>query len=170
MSTQDKLYRICLHWTAGTYKISPLELTRYHFIFDEAGSEFKGSRPPESNLHASVEAGTYQQHCGGGNTGCIGIAAAGMYGYGSPKNIGAFPLTEKQINAMCKKCVYLMEKYNINLNPVTVFTHYEFGLKNSDSPSAGKIDINFLPYKPELKPADVGNYLRKIILDLDTVH
>jgi hypothetical protein len=41
-----------------------------------------------------------------------------------------------------------------------VFTHYEFGRRNPESDSAGKIDITHLPYAPELQPDDIGDHIR----------
>ena len=39
-------------------------------------------------------------------------------------------------------------------------THYEFGLKNPKTTSAGKIDIVYLPPYPQIKKQDIGNFIR----------
>jgi hypothetical protein len=58
------------------------------------------------------------------------------------------------------KAAELCKDYGINVTPDTVFTHYEFGLKNPKTSSAGKIDINYLPHQPALNADEVGKYIR----------
>ena len=70
-----------------------------------------------------------------------------------------YPITQKQIDdSLCTMAAYLSIKYGIPVNKNTVFTHYEFDRKKKKP--EGKIDIAYLPYKKELSPDDVGNYLR----------
>jgi hypothetical protein len=157
----DKLDRITIHWSVTPYQPTPDCYTHYHYIYDNRGEKYDGNRPPESNLHASVLAGTYQEHCGGGNTGCIGHSMAAMLGYEGPNCIGHYPITEQQFESCMKGVAEDCKKYNIPVTPDTVFTHYEFGLKHPESPSAGKIDINFLPHMPHLHCGEVGDFIRK---------
>lgn len=119
------------------------------------GGKFK----PEANI-PPLPNGKYAAHCGGGNSYCIGVALRGMGGYVNPKNPGKYPLTEKQCEAAWSFIATLCKQYAIPVTPDTVFTHYEFGRRNPDSDSKGKIDITFLPYKPELKANQVGDYIR----------
>jgi hypothetical protein len=57
---------------------------------------------------------------------------------------------------MARCCLY----YDINVSPDTVYTHYEFGLRHKGTDSAGKIDINQLPWDDSVKAKDVGNVIR----------
>jgi hypothetical protein len=83
-----------------------------------------------------------------------------MAGYTSPRSQGRYPLTAKQCEATWKLVAEQCHKYGIPVTEDTVYTHYEFGKRNPGSDSAGKIDITYLPYKPELKPEEVGDYIR----------
>ena len=42
-------------------------------------------------------------------------------------------------------------------------THYEFGLKNPKTTSAGKIDIIYLPPYPWVSKDEVGSFIRSKI-------
>ena len=150
--------KIVLHWTAGKYEPNSTDLEHYHFLFDNEGKEYKGKYKPEDNLDCSD--GVYAHHTGGGNTGGIGISLCGMFGYKSPQSVGNYPITEKQFEAACKKMAELCKKYNIPIKDTNVFTHKEFGDKHIETSSYGKIDINYLPFKPEKKPNEIGNYMR----------
>jgi N-acetylmuramoyl-L-alanine amidase CwlA len=156
----DRLNRIAIHWSVGQYTPNADDLEHYHFLIDDKGVIHKGNKPPESNLASSVKAGTYVQHLGGGNTDTIGVSFASMLGYQGRNHVGNFPITEVQFEAGMKLVAELCHKYNIKVTESTVFSHYEFGKLHPDSPSGGKIDITFLPHKPELKPEEVGNYIR----------
>ena len=70
------LTKICLHWTAGANMPCEQNLDCYHFLFDKNGKEYKGKYKPEDNLNCTD--GIYAKHCGGGNTGCIGVSCCGI--------------------------------------------------------------------------------------------
>ena len=67
---------------------------------------------------------------------------------------------KKQFESTMKLCAELANKYKINVTPQTVFTHYEFGLKNPKTSSAGKIDIVFLPPYSWVTQYEVGSFVR----------
>lgn len=69
----------------------------------------------------------YAAHCGGGNTGAIGIGLCGMAGYKSPKEFGKYPLTAVQVERAFKLIAELSNDFGILINPQNVMTHYEFG-------------------------------------------
>lgn len=151
------LNKICLHWTAGSNNPCSVDLAAYHFISDSKGRIYTGTHKPEDNINC--QDGNYAAHCGGGNTGCIGLSACGMAGFDMGKKQTKYPITQKQIDdSLCTMAAYLSIKYGIPVNKNTVFTHYEFDRKKKKP--EGKIDIAYLPYKKELSPDDVGNYLR----------
>ena len=116
----------------------------------------------------------YAAHTGGGNTGSIGVAVCGMRNFKgrdykscvpqsgliAPICGTDCPIKQVQMERCFRLCAELCKKYNIQITPNTVFTHYEFGLDNPNTESRGKIDINFLPYKKELKPNEIGDYIR----------
>ena len=62
-----------------------------------------------------------------------------------------------------KLCAELSVKYSIPINPNTIMTHYEFGLKHPDTSSAGKIDIIFIPPYPWVNKIEAGKFIRSKI-------
>jgi len=151
------LNKICLHWTAGANSPCQLDLNSYHYCVDKFGRIYPGTHKPEDNLNCYD--GNYAAHCGGGNTGCIGLSACGMAGFSLSKKQTKYPITQKQIDdALCTIAAYLSVKYGIPINKNTVFTHYEFDHKKIKP--EGKIDIAYLPYQPTISVDKVGDYLR----------
>lgn len=151
--------RIILHWTAGCYFPTDFEKQFYHYLVDSNGEIHAGKYPPEANLN--VKSGKYAAHTGGGNTGSIGLALCAMAGFCSPSQSGQFPITKIQLEAAFAFCARLCKKYSLPVSPFSLMTHYEFGLKNPKSSSAGKIDLTFLPPYPAVEASDVGNFIRQ---------
>lgn len=150
--------RIILHWSAGRYYPTEFEKQFYHYLIDKEGKVYQGLYKPEDNLNCSD--GKYAAHTGGGNTGSIGIAMCAMYGYKSPKNCGKFLITPIQFESCMEFCSRLCIKYGINVNEQTVMTHYEFGINNPKTTSAGKIDITYLPPYPWVGKNEIGSFIR----------
>ena len=153
--------RIIIHWTAGVYTPNATDIEHYHYLVTSTGEIKTGKYKPEDN--ENVNDGKYAQHCGGGNTGSIGVAMCGMYGYKNRTSIGKYTLTKKQCEATFKLCADLCKKYNIKITPQTVMTHYEFGLAHPKTSSYGKIDITFLPPYPWVTQSEIGNFIRSKI-------
>ncbi len=153
------LKRICIHWTAGIYYPTSIDRRHYHFMVDAMGNVVPGQHKEEENI-PPLYYEQYAAHCGGGNYFAMGLGICGMVGYTGPKHIGRFPLLEKQCEAAWKFTAGKTKEYGIVITPETVYTHYEFGKAHPDSDSAGKVDISFLPYRPDLKPGEVGDYIR----------
>ena len=154
--------RIIVHWTGGTYFPNNTDLEHYHFLIDKNGKVYNGKYNPEDNENCND--GKYAQHTGGGNTGSIGVALCGMYGFKDKNNVGNYPLTEKQCLVLFKLLYDLSEKYDIKVSPNTLMTHYEFGLKNPQTSSRGKIDIIFLPPFPDIQQNETGNFIRNSVI------
>ena len=146
-----RIYRITLHWTGGNYAPNQKELSSYHYLIDGDGQVHKGKYKPEDNLDCSD--GKYARHCGGGNTGNIGVALCGMW----DKD---FPIRRIQVEAMCKLVAKLSRDYSIPITSKNIFTHCEFGKANPSTTSYGKIDINKLPCVAVYGDNAVGNWLR----------
>lgn len=155
------LTKIAIHWTAGSHKPSATDLAHYHYIIDKDGKVHKGKHKPEDNMNCND--GNYAAHTGGGNTGTIGVAMCGMYGFKSAANPGKYPITAQQIEACFALCAKLAKKYKIQITPDTVFTHYEFGKKNTKTTSYGKIDIIHIPSYPKVSKDNVGTFIRSKI-------
>ncbi len=166
--------RICMHWTAGGLIPNAADKEHYHFLVTNK-SVIRGKYPVEANnrvLSPNVwkqakdynkpdADESYAAHCGGGNSFAIGIALCGH-----PTNPKAL-FTRSQVELMCYTIADLCKQYKIPITPDTVYTHYEFGLKNPKTSSRGKPDISSLPYPlmignviRKLKPEEVGDYLR----------
>ncbi len=150
--------RIIIHWTAGAYEPSEYDKQFYHFLVDKDGGVHVGRYKPEDNENCND--GRYAAHCGGGNTGSIGVAVCAMAGFREKNNVGNFPITKKQIEGCFKLCASLAKKYGIPITANTVMTHYEFGKKNPQTDSRGKIDIVHLPPYPTESPDKVGDFIR----------
>ena len=153
--------RIILHWTAGGYIPTSYEKECYHFLIDTLGKIHKGKFKPEDNTNCTDK--IYAAHTGGGNTNSIGIALCGMAGYKNKNNIGNFPINKVQFESAMKFCAEMCKKYNIKVSPETVMTHYEFGIKNPKTSSAGKIDLTFIPPYDWVATSETGSFIRSKI-------
>lgn len=153
--------RIIIHWSAGGYYPTDYEKEHYHFLIDKGGLIHNGKFKPEDNEICRV--GKYAAHTGGGNTGSIGVAFCAMAGFKSRNSVGNYPILKKQFESAMEFCAKLCKKYNISVSPQTVLTHYEFGVKNPKTTSAGKIDIIYLPPYPWVAQDEVGSFIRSKI-------
>ncbi len=150
--------KIIIHWTAGAYTPNSTDLKHYHYLIDKNGRTNYGIYKPEDNENCND--GKYAAHTGGGNTGAIGIALCGMYGFTSVSKIGSYPVTKVQCEALFSFVAKLAKKYGIKIDSDHIMTHYEFGLNNPKTTSAGKIDIVYLPPYPQIKKQDIGDFIR----------
>ena len=150
--------RIILHWTAGAYFPSFFDKQFYHYLVDSNGAVHCGKYPPEANLDVST--GRYAAHTGGGNTASIGVALCAMAGFESAREVGLYPITAVQLESAFALCAELCREYDLPITAFTLMTHYEFGLANPKTSSAGKIDINFLPPYPDVEARNVGGFIR----------
>ena len=150
--------RIIIHWTAGIGSPNVVDKQHYHYLIDTKGNIHYGIFKPEDNENCSD--GRYAQHTGGGNTGSIGIALCGMFGFKGYNDVGNYPLTRVQCERMFKLVAELSKKYNISVLPANIMTHYEFGLHNPKTTSAGKIDIVYLPPFPDISKDKIGDFIR----------
>lgn len=83
-----------------------------------------------------------------------------MCGFSSRNNVGKYPLTKVQCEAAFKLIAEVAKEYGLKINPQTVMTHYEFGLKHRNTSSCGKIDIIYLPPYPHVEQNEVGDFIR----------
>lgn len=156
------LNKITLHWTAGRNTPTADEKKHYHFLIDSKGALYKGTYAPEDNINCND--GKYSQHCGGGNTGNIGIAFCGCYVPNCiPVKNSNFPLTRVQLERGFKLAADLCKKYNIPIDKDHVFTHYEFGKAHPNTSSAGKIDITYMHPFPTVNKTACGDFIRSKI-------
>lgn len=156
--------RIIIHWTAGRLQPNATDYQHYHYLINGDGIVIKGKFPVSANEKCKTDArnnALYAAHCGGGNTGSIGVAMCGMY---TPKNTdfrnSPDALTKKQCESCFSLIAELCKAYNIPIEKNTVLTHYEFGLSHPKTSSAGKIDIVYLPPYPEIKSSEIGDFIR----------
>jgi N-acetyl-anhydromuramyl-L-alanine amidase AmpD len=145
------LNRITFHWTGGVYTPNNIDKHAYHFLIDGDGNVIKGDYRPEDNTNCLD--GFYAKHCGGGNTGNIGIAICGMYS-------NDYPIKRVQIEAACKLAAQLTMRYGIRITNRNVITHAEFGRQYPHTTSNGKIDIINLPCVAVYGMNNVGNWIR----------
>jgi hypothetical protein len=156
------LNRIIIHWTAGSWTPNDIDKQHYHFLITGNGKVVLGKFKPEDNINCKDS--KYAAHCGGGNTGSIGVAVCGMLEYKNPREQGIYPLRGVQLESMFNLVAQICKKYKIEINSANVMTHKEFGEKHPDTSSAGKIDICFLPLFPSVQPEKVGDFIREKVL------
>ena len=150
--------RIIIHWTGGTNQPNNIDFQHYHYLINKDGVVTMGKYKPEDN--ENCKDGKYAKHTGGGNTGSIGVAMCGMAGFKNVNEVGLYPLTRVQCERCFKLVAELGKKYNIAISSSNVMTHYEFGKKNPNTESAGKIDIVYLPPFPNVLRSEVGDFIR----------
>jgi N-acetyl-anhydromuramyl-L-alanine amidase AmpD len=153
--------RIVIHWTAGVYYPTDYEKEHYHFLVDKDGNVHNGKFKPEDNEICKPE--KYATHTGGGNTGSIGVSICAMAGFKNKNSVGNYPILKKQFESTMELCAQLAQKYKIDVTPQTIMTHYEFGVKNPKTTSAGKIDIIFIPPYSWVNQNEVGSFIRSKI-------
>ncbi len=164
------LRSISLHWTAGDYlTVYPA----YHFCVS-------GEREPlvhhthdlrENMRDVRAEPSLpYAAHTRGRNSWSIGIALAAMRD-ATPADFGAFPLTEPQLDAMCRVAATLARTYAID--PAAIRTHAEAALEDGYFGAGGddlRWDIARLrPGRAPLQPAEAvatGDWFRTRITAL----
>ena len=152
--------RIIIHHTAGNYKPNPTDLKCYHYLIDDVGVVHKGYYTVEDNDNCKDN--KYAAHTYLGNTGSIGVAACCNYGFTLATKYSKNPFTLKQFEAICRLCARLCVEYSVKISDI--YTHYGYDkLKNIKQ---GKVDITYLPWKPELNPIQVQNYFRQRIKEL----
>ena len=151
--------RIIVHWTGSGYQPNNTDFEHYHYLINGQGLVIKGKYKPEDN--ENVNDGKYAAHTGGGNTGSIGVAMCGMLNYSPAKGITStnYPLTKVQCERCFKLIAELSKEYNIPITSQTVMTHYEFGIRNPKTSSAGKIDITCLP-SYTVASQNIGDFIR----------
>lgn len=144
--------------TAGTNQPNNTDFQHYHYLINGNGLLTHGKYKPEDNLNC--QDGKYAAHTEMGNTGSIGISLCGMYvPNGVPVQKTKYPLTKIQCERCFKLIAELCKKYNIPITPITVLTHYEFDCNRGKK--GRKIDITFLPYEPNLKSDEIGDFIRE---------
>ena len=147
--------KLTYHWTVGNYE---QVFNDYHFCIcynkekDQAYIWKNPKYKPEDN--DNTKDGKYVPHCKGCNTGNIGIGVCSMVGFDMINKKSKAPLNQKQFELMCElgaECAY---KYKFNgINKHTIATH-------SERNPGRKIDIDYLPFLPELKKEQVHALIR----------
>ncbi len=150
--------RIILHWTGGTNQPNNTDYEHYHYLINGNGLIIKGKHSVHDNRNCTD--GNYAAHCGGGNTGSIGVAMCGMKDFNGNPNSTKYALTRKQCEATFELLAKLCKDYGIPITPQTVLTHYEFGQAHPKTSSYGKIDIIFLPPFNFVPKNEVGDFIR----------
>lgn len=150
--------RIIIHHTAGVYQPNHIDISAYHYLITDTGKIVQGKYTVEDNENCTD--GRYAAHTLKGNTGSIGIAACCNMNFSlSNPKATHYPLTLLQFDTICKLCAQMCKKYNISSN--MVFTHY--GYDKLKGIKQGKVDITYLPFKPELNPEQVQQCFRVTI-------
>jgi N-acetyl-anhydromuramyl-L-alanine amidase AmpD len=151
---------IVVHWTGGTYRANSVDLGAYHLLVEEDERIRSGTWPIAANMVIRGE--NYAKHCGGWNTRRIGVA------YCAERD-AQHPITERQWRAGIRLLAELCDEYRIDpAQPRQLCTHMEVWTLHQirGSTNHTKRDIDRLRFRPELKAADVGPFLRSSVAEL----
>ena len=155
---------IVVHWTGGAYQANAVDRLHYHWIVEGDGRIVRGKYRMRDNMRKLAPGDLYAAHTGGFNSYRIGLACAGMKDYRSPSDVGAYPLKRVQVGRMLRLAARICFVFGLDpLDPRVLCTHREVwtihGVKGTRNHQ--KTDIEYLPFRPDLKPDQVGNYLRQ---------
>lgn len=148
--------KITIHHTAGNYQANATDKKAYHYLIDDKGKVTKGNYTIADNVNC--QDGRYAAHCGGNNTKNIGVAFCGNRAFSEKTLTSPQPLTRVQLEAGFKLIAELSIKYGIPVTAQEIFTHYEYDKKKRKP--EGKIDLIYLPPFPNIRKAEVGNFIR----------
>lgn len=140
--------RIILHWTGGAHTASNLDKEHYHFIYEGDGNAVRGKWDILDNV-SPVKPRNYAAHTLNCNGDSIGLAVACMAGAIEGKTNGNYPMTEMQLDAMCRAAAHFCKLYGIPVTDRTVLTHAEVQ-NNLGIKQRGKWDIAVIPFRHDL--------------------
>ena len=159
-----EMRRIIIHWTAGGHRANDVDRAAYHILVEESGNLVRGTHSILDNV--STADGDYAAHTLGCNTRSIGVSMCCMAGcQQAPFKPGRFPMSERQWTTMLHVVAQLCRRYGIDVTPTTVLGHGEVQ-DNLGIRQKSKWDPMVLPFRPELKPREVGALLRECVSDL----
>ena len=150
--------RVIAHWSVARGRALRISKKHYHFIVEDDGNIVEGIHPVSANLRP--RRGKYAAHTRACNTGSIGIACSAMYGATGVNNVGNYPITDVQFEAMCKKIAELCKEYNIKVTRKTVLSHAEVE-RELGKRQRGKWDISVLPHVGLKGSRTCGDYMRE---------
>lgn len=151
--------RVHIHWTAGSYTASEVDLEHYHFLVNGNGEVLVGDHSVKDNS-GTLREGQYAAHTLNANSGAIGVSFCAMAGAIEGKTNGPYPIKKEQYDVMLQVIAQLCYFYAIPVTPRTVLTHAEVQT-NLGVKQRGKWDITVLPFDASIKGAEqVGNYIR----------
>lgn len=157
-STQ-KVERIIVHWTAGSYVVSALDKMHYHFVIDRDGIVHPGHHRVAANMRPITR--DYAAHTYMLNTGSIGIAVACMAG-ATQSNPGRYPMTRAQWNTMIELTAIAAKHFNLPVSSATVLGHHEvasvYGIDQG-----GKWDPGMLPWSSGTPRSAVARAFRDAV-------
>lgn len=153
------------HWTAGGPRANTTDLAAYHLVVESDATVRQGKHPVAANMRKLSTTDAHAAHTGGWNSYRVGLAAAGMRGYRSPSAPGDAPLTEVQVRRMCELAAHFLALADLDpMDPAHACTHREVwtihGIRGDRNHQ--KLDIEHLPFRPNLSREQVGPYLRML--------
>src|SRR4030095_16262202 len=109
-----EMARVIVHWTAGTYKASPLDREHYHVLIEGDGTIVYGIHGIDANAKPAREPrASHTRNC---NTGSIGVAVCCMKdAREQPFSAGPFPMTSQQWQIAAEVIAELCARYRIDV-------------------------------------------------------
>lgn len=155
--------RIILHWTGGWPTANAIDRKHYHRITERSGRVVAGVHPIAANMRRVSGSSGYAAHTGGFNSFSVGSAVAGMWNASPPGKWGPYPITADQVDAWLADTAAMCRAWELDpSDPAELFTHAEawriHGVKGAQNHL--KVDLLYLPFRTNLKPDQVGPWLR----------
>ena len=153
--------RIILHWTAGSYEASSIDLAHYHILIEGDGNLVRGSHSINDNV--STADNIYAAHTFMLNTGSIGVSVCCMAeAEESPFDAGSSPMLKMQWDTMTQVVAELCQFYDIPVTPQTVLGHGEVE-STLGIDQGGKWDPVVQPWNLNLSKQEVGDQFRSLV-------
>lgn len=161
--------RVILHETGWQWGRNLGIMKAYQFTTARDGTVFEGEFRPEAQglgPDGYLREGTYAQHTYEENDYAVGIA---LEGYGTmqsnPLRPGLNIVTEASFEGACMLAAIIARQYDFKPTNATILTHYEMTQKHKgEYDDEGKHDdLSRLPFKPELNPKAVKEYILQTI-------
>lgn len=129
---EGKCIGLVYHWSAGRYTTW---FPHYHVCVLGPPQDGKVllTHPFANNLRQIRPGDTYAAHTKGRNSYRLGVAVMAMYG-ATMNDAGVFPVTARQIEAMCAVGGLIVVKYDLNV-ATEVRTHYEWAMEDGYYPN-----------------------------------
>lgn len=161
-----KVLRTVLHWTAGQLAPNAIDVMHYHFLVaGKPAVEIVRGKFGLTAVNPPLVEGHYAAHTHHLNSNSAAVSICGMSGSVAPRTAGPYPFSEEQFETAVRAVADIHDAYGLPATPQTALMHSTvepvLGVHQ-----AGKWDVDLLPFKPDMKAADVHEYYLQRLRDV----